>query len=613
MEQKIILTTHYQCILNLLWSGFFFLSILAHLPFSSQMKNLFFHHSMVVLEEENSWDHGIVDNRMMRYIKRLMKQRVFTASTTAILICIIVILAGLTGGCRRPGPPRDTIVISLSADPLYLNPVLASEMISIQVNGFIFNSLLKFNADLELTGDLAESWTTSEDGKVWTFSLRHDVRWHDGVPFTARDVQFTFEKLFDPATSTYNRGLFQIDGTNPQIRVIDEHCIQFILPKPFAPFITNLAQMGIIPAHLLKDGDINRCDFNWHPIGTGPFKFKKWDASEKIYLVANPDYFNGPPRLGGILFLIIPSAESRRIALMTGTIDASNLSTEDIRVLKKKDNINLYSWSQFSYYYLGFDLTRKLFQDRNVRQAINYAIDKKNIVNAVLQGTARAATGPIPLASWAYTDKVEMYNYNPDRARQLLRSSGWTAGKDGILRKGPETLEFTIMYSSGSPQCEKASVFIQANLKDVGIRANLKSTEFSALINSCNPGDFQSVMLDWVENFDPDCFVEWHSSQTGTNGMNFMSYRNHEVDLILQQAREVSEREKRKELYARFQRIVVEDAPYVFLWNPDAVVAINRRVKGLAKAGPAGLFINAERAYLEQDPAEPELPGPQRK
>jgi len=513
-----------------------------------------------------------------------------------VLLVLLVVFAAQ--GCKRPGPPGNVLVIALRSDPLYLNPVLASEMVSIQVNSFIFNCLLKYNEHLELEGDLAESCQPAEDEKTWTFTLRKDITWHDGAPFTARDVEFTFDRLFDPATNTFNRGLFQVDGKNPEIRVLNSHTLEFRLPRPFAPFVSNLASMPVIPAHLLKGQDINRCDFNWRPVGTGPFKFKEWKASERLYLESNPRYFAGAPRLKGVMMPVIPSAESRRIALMTDTVDISTLSTEDLRAVRNMKNIQVFQWKQFCYYYLGFDLTKDLFQDPSLRKAINYAINKEKIVNAVLQGTGTTATGPIPLASWAYSSEVEQYRYDPDRARSLLEASGWSAGKDRVMVKNMRKLEFELRYPSGSPACEKASVFIQANLMEAGIKVNLRATEFSALINICNPGQFEAVILDWAENPDPDCFTEWHTSQIGDRGMNFMSYKNTMVDRALEEARSVSDRQKRKKYYREFQRLVVEDAPCVFLWNPDYVVAVNRRVQGLPKPGPAGLFIDLEKLYV---------------
>ncbi|MDQ7826307.1 MAG: peptide-binding protein [Candidatus Eremiobacteraeota bacterium] len=519
-------------------------------------------------------------------------------SFSMVLFLLVLFACALLSGCRRPALPHDILFVALRSDPMYLNPVIASEMSSMTVNSLVFNTLVKYNEKMEIVPDLAESWESSPDGTRWTFRLREGVTWHDGAPFTSEDVRFTFEKLYEPSTNTFNRGLFQVDGKDPVVEAPDSRTIKFTLPAPFSPFFANLTQMGIVPAHVLKGQDINRCAFNWHPVGTGPFRFKEWRSSERIYLEAHKGYFLGCPRLRGMVFSIIPSAESRRIALMTGTVDISNLSTEDLRAVKDMKNITLYQWEQFVYYYVGFDLTKEIFQDVKVRKAINYAIDKEKIVKAVLQGTGRAATGPIPLPSWAYSDRVERYGYDPAKAGRLLDEAGWKKGKDGIRSREGMKLEFKLYYPSGNPLCEKAAVFIQAFLHDAGIKADLRATEFSALINLCNPGQFDAVILDWVENFDPDCYTEWHSSQMGDKGMNFMSYSNPSVDKVLEEARKTADQARRKELYRQFQEKIVEDAPYVFLWNPYGIVAVSNRVRGLTEPGPAGYLIDPEKVYI---------------
>lgn len=514
-----------------------------------------------------------------------------------ILICLLAAAVLCAAGCSRPGPPEGVVSMALRSDPLFLNPVIASEMSSQTVNYFIFNALVTYNAQMEIVPDLAGGWESDGQGKIWTFYLRKDVKWHDGQPFTAADVRFTFEKLFDPSTNTFNRGLFQIDGRNPVIETPDAHTVVFRLPEPFSPFITNLAQLQIIPRHLLEGKDINRDEFNWHPTGTGPFRFNRWRSSEYIYLTANESYFKGRPGLKGLQIKIIPSAESRRIALMTGTVDVSQLSPEDLPAVEKCENINVYDWEQFVYYYMGFDLTNPLFQDVKLRKAINYSINKKEIIHAIFKDTAREATGPVPHASAYYSENVCLYDYNPVLAAQLLRESGWKKNTKGILEKEGRPLKFELMYPSGNSACEKAAVFIQAQLREPGILVQLKSMEFSALLNSCYPGKFQAILLNWVESFDPDNYTEWHSQQSGDEGMNFMSYSNPEADRLLEAGRSTAGFAARKKIYGRLQYVITADAPYVFLWSPKGLAAVNRRVGGFEPPGPASIFSEPEKLY----------------
>lgn len=508
--------------------------------------------------------------------------------TVLILLC----------GCRTAKSPDGYLTVALRSDPLFLNPVIASEMSSQTVNSLLFNTLLRYDENLEIEPDLAERWENSEDGKTWKFYLRRGIKWHDGREFTSRDVKFTFERLFDKGTNTFNRGLFQINGKEPKISIPDEYTVIFELPEPFAPFISNLTQMGIVPEHILSGKDINIDIFNSHPIGTGAFRFSEWRSSERVILKANEDYFKGVPKLKGIVFIIIPSSESRRIALMTDSVDMSEVTPEDLRALEGCKNLNVNKWDQFAYYYMGFDLTLDLFKSKSVRRAINYAINKDQIIKAIFKDNAVRATGPIPVSSVYYTDKVEVYKQNKALAIKLLEEDGWVRDKDGIFSKNAKRLEFELIYPSGNAPCEKAAVFIQAQLKEAGISMTLKSMEFSALINSCYPGKFQAVILNWVENIDPDCYTEWHSSQTGDLGMNFMTYENKDIDELLKKGRVEFEKSKRTVIYEDFQKQIVADAPYVFLWTPKGLAAVNKRVKDYTKPGPAGMLLNSEKIYV---------------
>lgn len=312
------------------------------------------------------------------------------------LAITLLIAAALISGCARPKAQSDVLIYAMKSEPITLNPVMASEISSKTVNSVIFSSLVKYDENLEIVPDLAERWESDASGRVWIFHLRRDARWHDGEPFTSEDVEFTFDRLFDPATNTFNRGMFMANGKKPEVRADGPHRVKITLPSPFAPFISNLPSLGIIPKHILIGKDINRNEFNWNPVGTGPFRFAKWSSGEKIYVKANEDYYGGRPLLKGIMFTIIPSSESRRIALLTGCADIGEVTSEDLRALEGSPILDIHRWDQYLYFYLGFDLTNPLFQDRKLRKAINLSIDKESIIRAVYKKNATRAKGPIP-------------------------------------------------------------------------------------------------------------------------------------------------------------------------------------------------------------------------
>lgn len=533
--------------------------------------------------------------------------RYFTtaAEVFCFFICLFLFLSTFTGCSPKGADAGKRLVLryAISSDPRALNPILASEMASITVNSFLFNGLVKYDENLEIAPDLAESWDILDDGRRIVFHLRKDVKWHDGTPLKAEDVVFTMQKVLDPETNTFNAGLFKIDGKNIEFRAIDEHTMEAVLPKPFAPFLNNLTLSPIAPKHLLEKEDINKCDFNEKPVGTGPFKFVEWKTSDRVVLEANPGYFKGKPKLDRIEIRIIPSAEGSRIALLSQQIDMAGLSAEDLFILshleKIPDHLQIHKWKDFTYFYFAFDLTNPLFSDKRVRQAMNYAIDRKTLVKTVLHGTGIPISGPIPAASWAYNKDVDNYDYNREKARELLDEAGWKLNSDGIREKDGRKLSFRVNYKNGSGSSEGACIQLQNYLKEVGIEIKLQALDFGALINSLYPDKFQSVVFDWVEPFDPDIFVEWHSSQCGADGMNFMTYKNPEVDVLLEKAREIQDREERKKLYFEIQQKIVADAPYVWLWNQEAAVGVNKRVKGLSRPNPAGLMLNPEKIWVE--------------
>lgn len=520
-------------------------------------------------------------------------------------ICIVVFLILIAfvftfSGCAKKAADNTKVLnFCLTANPRTLNPILASEGTSMSVCSFIFDPLLKFNENLEIVGNLAESREISKDKKVWIFNLRKDVKWHDGVPFTAKDVKFTFDKLYDKNTNTFNRGMFLINNKPIDIKIINDYKIQLTLPAPFAPFETYLTMLGMAPEHILKTADINKCEFNTNPVGTGSYKIKTWLQGDKLILEANKNYFRGAPKIEQIVMKIIPSRDARRIALQRQEIDLLGpLDEQDLNTLPQYPFIKKYDVPQFDYYYLAFDLTKPMFKDINLRKAINHAIDKEKLLANVMPGLGEIVNGPMPKTSWAHSDDVTVYKYDPKEATKLIEKSGYKKGKDGIYEKNGKKLEFEIMYSQTNARFHKIAVILQAFLKDVGIKTNIRSYETNVLYDKSLPGKFEAVIWDWYETPDPDCFTEWHSTQTGMDGMNYLSYINPKVDKLLEEARTTYDREKRKKLYAEFQKIVSADAAYVFLWSPLSIEGVNERLQGYPPANPIGVFVWPERLYL---------------
>ncbi|MCU0641182.1 MAG: peptide-binding protein [Candidatus Margulisbacteria bacterium] len=486
--------------------------------------------------------------------------------------------------------PEGVLRFSLGGEVSLLNPILSTDNVSSAVESAIFSGLVTFNEQLEPVPDLAESWAVSKDGKVWTFKLRKDVKWHDGVPFTADDVVFTFKSILDPKVNSVRRSDYIIDGQPIVFSAPDQYTVKAVLPKPFAPFLVHAA-MSVIPKHRLAGKDINTADFNRQPVGTGPFIFKEWKTGDYVKVARNPHYYLGAPLLKAIEYKIIPDDNSSLVALEAGEIDEAGIPPKDYSRMKTVKGIKVYESDVLLYTYLGFNLANPKFADKRVRQALAYATDRKQLVGLLFRGLATPAYAPSAPISWAYSDRVQKYDYNLERAKQLLQEAG------------AENLEFTILVNQGNKEREKAAVILQQQYKKIGVKVNVRVMEWSAILKVVNapkdPKEFEAVIMGWSLGLDPDGYSIWHSSQY-PKGFNFIKYKNADVDRLLEEGRTTIDKNKRKAIYGQLWQAIAADQPYIFLWYPKAVAGVNERVGGLAKPGPAGLFLHIEKVYIKK-------------
>ena len=506
---------------------------------------------------------------------------------SSFLICSLVLQAVvLAVGIDREGALR----FSLAGEVSVLNPILSTDSVSSAVEGAIFSGLVTVNEKLEMVPDLAERWDVSPDGKIWTFHLRRNVKWHDGVPFTADDVKFTFDSILNPKVNSVRRSDFIIEGKPIEFKAVDKNTVQAILPQPFAPFLIN-AGIGIIPKHLLAGKDINKADFNRQPVGTGPFVFKEWRSGDHVTVVRNPDYYLGKPLLARIIYKEIPDENSRLVALEAGEIDETDIPPKDYARMKTAKGINVYEYDALLYTYLGFNLASPKFANPKVRQALAYATDKKQLVDLIFKGLASPAYAPSAPVSWAYSNKMPKYDFNPEKAKQLLKEAG------------QENLEFTILVNQGNKEREKAAVILQQQYKKVGVKVNIRVLEWSALLKIVNapkdPKDFDAVIMGWSLGLDPDAYSIWHSSQY-PKGFNFVKYNNAEVDKLLAEGRTTIAKSQRRKIYRQLWNLIAADQPYIFLWYPKTVSGIRDRVGGLSQPGPAGLFLHLEKVFIKK-------------
>ncbi len=521
---------------------------------------------------------------------------------------ILLLLFGCAGKQQEtktydePGKPAygDTMITSSIGEASNLIPLLATDSASHEVSNYIFNGLVKYDRDLNVVGDLAESWDFSPDNLAITFHLKKNVRWHDGRPFTAHDVLFTYKVTVDPKTPTAYAGDFQ---QVKSAEAIDDHTFKVTYDKPFAPALTSWA-VAILPRHLLEGKDITASPLSRRPVGTGPYKFKEWIAGDRIVLTANDDYFDGRPYVSRRLFRVIPDSATTFLELKNAGVDMAGLTplqyVKQTNYAKFDRQFNKYKYLAFSYVYLGYNLRHPYFKDKRVRQAMTYAIDKEEIIEGILLGQGVAADGPYKPDMWAYSGNVRKYPFDPEKASALLRDAGFTRGKDGRLYKNGAPFEFTIITNQGNDVRIHAAELIQRRLARIGITVKIRVVEWASFVNQfIDKRNFDATILGWTIAQEPDLFDIWHSSKQGPKELNFIGYENKEVDELLVRARHTFDRQVRKKCYERVQEILAEEQPYTFLFIPYATVAVHKRFKGI-DPGPAGLTHNIMKWYVPE-------------
>lgn len=487
----------------------------------------------------------------------------------------------------------DAFVSASISDARTLIPILASDTASSDVCGMIYNGLVKYDKDINIAGDLAERWEILDGGLAIIFHLRRNVRWHDGKPFTASDVEFTYRKLIDPSVKTPYSGDFQLVKS---FEIIDEYTVKVTYAEPFAPALSSWG-MSVMPRHLLEREDLNTTPCARRPVGTGPYKFKSWKTQNKIELVSNRDYFEHRPFIGRVVYRVIPDHAAIFLELQTEGIDSAGLTP--LQFLRQTDTPFFRRWYRtfrlpgFGYTYLGYNLRNPKFQDARVRQALNCAVDKDEIIRIVLLGFGRVCTGPFIPDSWAFNAEVTPTAFDPARARILLAEAGWRdSDADGVLDKDGARFEFTLLVNQGNEERLKAAQIIQRRLKDTGVNVRIKVLEWSVLLaEHIDKRNFDAVIMGWSLGRDPDNYDIWHSSKTREGEFNFGGYRNDEVDRLLTEGRRTFVQDTRREYYHKIHEILYEDQPYMFLYVPENLSAVHRRFQGVVQA-PIGIGYN---------------------
>ena len=504
-------------------------------------------------------------------------------------MCRLLALAALVAlaGCHSaPRDPR-TVVFLIESSPANLDPRVGTDGQSEHIDELLFDGLVARDASFHFTPALAESWK-QPNPLTLIFHLRADVRFHDGRPLTARDVAWTIDSIrsgvvISPKAAAY--------ASVEKIEAPDTRTVVFHLKYADNFLLTNLSTgaFGVVP-------EGSGSEFWRHPVGTGPFRFVSQQIDQNVVIERNPLSWAGEPKIERVRFAVVPDAitESLELEKGSGDVAVNSLPMDALAVLVTRSNLQVEDVPGTQIQYLGFNLRDPLLKDARVRQAIACAIDRKQIIQTLLQGHAQPAESLLPASHWAFTGDVARYDFDPVRAARLLDEAGYKPGANGV--------RFHVtMKTSTVEESRLLAAVLQQQLAGVGIALDLRSYEYATFYSDVTRGAFQIYSLKWIGgNEQPEIFNYVYSTTSfSPKGANRGHYSNPRLDELLADAAQSADAARRRSDYVDAQRILALDLPAINLWYRDTVVVHNRRLTHVAPT-PSGSYAFLETADLER-------------
>ncbi len=461
---------------------------------------------------------------------------------------------------------KDTLVYG-SGDYTRINPALDEHG---EINVLLFDGLTDHDGDGKVIPRLAETWDYDDQSYTYTFHLRSDVKWHDGKPFTADDVAFTYGIIMDPENGSENAPNYE---DVKEIAVIDEHTVSFRLEAPNSAFLDYMT-MSILPKHLLEGENMQESEFFRKPVGTGPYKLDEWDAGQAIVLKRNEDYFAGVAKIPTIIFKIVPEYTVRALQLQTGELDLAQVTPKDSVSFENDDKHIVYDMTTADYRGILYNFANPFWQkNADIIPAISYAIDKQAILDAVVLGKGIVGYSPIQRNIYNY-ENVEHYDYNPEKAVEILEKVGCEKDSEGFWCRDGQRLSFTInAHATDQVRIDMAQIAVQ-QLREIGLDVNAAVPP-----EGIDWGGQECCIIGWGSPFDADD----HTYKVfGTDkGANYSGYSNELVDKYLTEARRTDDPDKRAEAYANFQKALADNPAYTFFCYIDALYVADKDLKGI--------------------------------
>jgi peptide/nickel transport system substrate-binding protein len=468
-------------------------------------------------------------------------------------------VGGSGGSNGSSGGSGGVLNAAIGGEPDQLDPHKTSAYYSFEVLENVYDTLVEPDADLKMQPSLATSWDTSKDQLTWTFHLRDGVKFSDGSPLTSEDVTYSFNRIIKQKLNSAYKF-----STVKSVTAPDPTTVVFKLSAPTPNMLANVG--GFKGLGIVEKANVDSGKIKTDPVGSGPFKVASYTSGDSIKLVRNDKYWGKRPALDGVTFTFVKDPTVALQNLQSGEVQwTDNLPPQQVSSLKSSSDVTVRTAPSTDYWYLTLNEARKPFDDVTVRRAVAYALDREAITKAAKFGQATVNQTAIPEGSQWYYDYAP-YDRDPQKAKQMLAQAG------------VKNLSMDLMVTSEYPETVRAAQVISSELGDVGIKVKIRTLDFGQWLDEEGKGNFDSFMLGWLGNLDPD---EYYYAQHHTGAsFNFQKYSNPQVDKLLEQGRTETDESARKQDYDQAAKLIVDDASYIYLYNPDVVQGWSKKVSG---------------------------------
>ena len=513
-----------------------------------------------------------------------------------------------------PAPPGekpsdgDWLVYRLEAEPGTLNPLITNDGYAQDVdNNFMEEFLFKRDIETqEFKPQLAERWEVSEDKLEFTFYLRRGVKWHDGAPFTAQDVVYTFQRIMDLKVDAAVARSYYSECES--VTALDDYTVRFRWKKPYFKALELSGEMDIVPQHVLNDGtDFNSHPFGRHPIFTGPYRLREWKTGQEIVLERNPDYWGPRPHLDRIVFKIITDNDAALQLFNQGGLDFMNRITP-IQWREQTNSPSFLLRANKLYYdypyfnYIGWNLRRPPFDDRRVRLAMTLTLDRQALLKNIYYCLGTVVSGEAYVQTPYYDQTIKPWPHDPEQAKKLLDEAGWIDHDgDGWRDKDGKPFRFEFLYSTGSQTAEKIATIFKEDLQKIGVDMVIRQLDWAVYLEQVQQWNFDACTMGWSLVPDPDPYQIWHSSGADLkNSSNHVGFKNPEVDRLIELNRREFDKQKRVQYSRQIHRILHQEQPYTFLLAPKWLSVIDKRFHNV-KTYPLRPSFKFEEWYVPKE------------